>query len=160
VDTDTKGIVIVGKMIHIKAKGESVKTIKEKRPEIGRIMQEIEVDGKKRIALFDTESTMSLITESALPECAGCLHINPVKTRIVGVNYTLEKRCLINSKIEGLDFVFSPFVINKPVMVDKQKVDIIIGAATMRTWDIKLDPKKKKLDLTGLKKREFISFYR
>jgi hypothetical protein len=39
-----------------------------------------------------------------------------------------------------------------------RKVDVVFGAVMMETWDIKLDPKKKHLDTSGLENREFLSF--
>jgi len=39
-----------------------------------------------------------------------------------------------------------------------REIDIVFGAYQMQFWDIKLDPRAEKLDVSGLKNREFISF--
>jgi hypothetical protein len=41
---------------------------------------------------------------------------------------------------------------------DGYRLDAIIGALTMEQWEIRLDQKKKELDLEGLKRREFTEF--
>jgi len=42
--------------------------------------------------------------------------------------------------------------------VNGRELDILIGALTMEEWEINLYPKRGTLDLTGLKRREFIEY--
>jgi len=40
-------------------------------------------------------------------------------------------------------------------MVNDKELSIIIRATTMEEWEIRLDPKDKSFDLSGLRRREF-----
>jgi len=128
---------------------------------MGRIISDIEVNGKKLVTLFDTGSLVTYITERALPEDAKCKEIvNPVTSHLVQKEHILTKVCIISGKLDGCAFPFQAFVVDSigKVPETKRELDIVFGATGMETWDIKLDPRRKKLDLTGLKKREFVSF--
>lgn len=131
---------------------------------MGRIIRDMEVDGKHLTTLFDTGSDITYITEKALPEDAKCEEIaKPITSHVASEKHTITKSCIIPVKIENQQFPIQAFVVGsigggRKIPEAKKEIDILFGAIMMETWDIKLDPKKKKLDVTGLKKREFISF--
>ncbi|MDI6840222.1 MAG: hypothetical protein QMD71_05175 [bacterium] len=50
------------------------------------------------------------------------------------------------------------YLVEKLGNIDDREIDVIIGARTMKGWEIKLDPKSGRLDLTGLKRREFTEY--
>ena len=123
---------------------------------MGKIIKEITLGRKKVLALFDTGAERSYITKDVLPANAKCSSTKPVDIAIGGETLRLSKRCLVNAKIEDLDFDFNPHLKKDPFLIDNQRVDVLIGAATMEEWNITIDPKNKKLDLSGLKKRSFV----
>lgn len=128
---------------------------------MGRIVKDIIVDGKIRQAIFDSGSVVSYVTEKALPESAVCINVSPITSRVAGSTHQLTKRCFIPSKLDGKDFDFDAFVIDKLGKVQEKgdvDLDFLIGAATMEEWSISINPKEQTVDLRGLKRREFLSF--
>jgi len=128
---------------------------------MGRIVKDLIIDGKKRKAIFDSGSVVSYVTEKALPESAVCINVSPITSRVAGSTHTLTRRCFIPSKLDGKDFDFDAFVIDKLGKVQEKgdiDLDFLIGAATMEEWAITINPREQTVDLSGLKRREFLSF--
>jgi hypothetical protein len=127
---------------------------------MARIMKEIEVEGKPAIALFDTGSYPTYIRNKFVADIPGRIVpiIRPYKVALGGKTIEIKKLCIINGKIEGLDFATESVPIDEIGKADGYELDAVIGALTMEEWEIKLDPKNKTLDLTGLKTREFTEF--
>ena len=128
---------------------------------MGRIIKDLEINGIKRKAIFDTGSVQSFITEKALPEDAVCIPIESITARIGGLPHEIKKRCLIPSKLENINFEFDAFLIDNLGKAQEKgdvDIDIVIGAATMEEWGINLYPTEQKLDLHGLIKRQFLCF--
>jgi len=128
---------------------------------MGRILRDVIVEGKPKKTIFDTGSVVSYITKDALPDCAVCIDIPLITSRVAGSTHKLTRRCFISGKLDGKHFDFDAFVIDKLGKVyEKQntELDILIGAATMEEWAINVNPKEQTIDLTGLKRREFLSF--
>lgn len=123
---------------------------------MGRIIKEITLGRKKVLALFDTGAERSYITKNILPPKAKCSKVEPVDVAIGGEIIRFAKRCLVNAKIDDMPFDFTPHLKNKPFFIDNQQVDVLIGTTTMEEWNITIDPKNKKLDLSGLRKRSFV----
>ena len=65
---------------------------------------------------------------------------------------------MIEGTIEGLEFFTDAVPVAALGKADGHELDAIIGATTMEKWEIKLDPKAGKLDLEGLRRREFTEF--
>ncbi len=72
--------------------------------------------------------------------------------------FEVDKACIIRGKIDGLPFDTYAIPVKEPVVVDGKEIHVIIGAMTMEKWEIKIDLKKGELDLSGLRRREFIEF--
>lgn len=68
----------------------------------------------------------------------------------------LDERCDVTAHIDGLEFDMTAYVVER--LGDTEYLDAIVGALTMEEWWIKLDPKTGDLDLSQLRKREFIEF--
>jgi hypothetical protein len=85
--------------------------------------------------------------------------VKPVRVVLGGQHIDINTLCLINGKIEGLDFFADAAPVTELGAADGQTLDAVIGALTMERWEIKLDPKSASLDLEGLKRREFIEFF-
>ncbi len=128
---------------------------------MGRLLQDVTIEGKNKKAIFDTGSVVSYITKDALPDCAVCIDVHPIEARLAGKTHRLTKRCFIPSKINGQKFEFDAFIIDTLGKIQEKgniELDILIGAATMEEWAINLNPKDQTIDLSGLKRREFLSF--
>ncbi len=125
---------------------------------MGRIIKEIEIEGQRAVALFDTGATYTYVREALV---AGAPR-NPVKTpvRVVLGGQSIEVRevRVFNGKIEGLDFFADAVPVADLGHGDGHALDAIIGARTMEQWELRLDPKTGALDLEGLRRREFIEY--
>ena len=130
---------------------------------MSRIFQELEVKGKKLLTLFDTGSDITYVAKDALSKGIHCEKMQERTYHLASETHKITQSCILPIKLDGQDFVIQAFVVNsigggrKP-METNRKIDLLFGAVMMEEWDIKLDPKKKKLDISGLKKREFVSF--
>lgn len=124
---------------------------------MARIIKEIEVDGKKLIALFDTGSTNTYIREETAPANKMTLKY-PFRIGLGGKTREIKEMCLIEGEIEGLGFSTDSYITEDLETINGKQLDLIIGAKTMEGWEIRLDPKTGELDLTGLRKREFIEY--
>jgi len=82
----------------------------------------------------------------------------PARVTLGGKEIDIRELCLIEGKIEGLDFFTDAVLVDEVGYANGQELDILIGALTMERWEIKLDPKSGALDLEGLRRREFTEF--
>lgn len=115
-----------------------------------------ESHGKKVTAIFDNGAERSYIKRSALPDDVHCAPIASFTSGLGGVRREIREVCPLNAEIQGLPFNINAHPVEEIGQIDGQEVAVLIGATTMEEWDIKLIPKGKTLDLTGLKRREFI----
>ncbi len=123
-----------------------------------RILREIEIEGKRASALFDTGSLHTYVTGRFLEGVPIRTLSRPYKVAIGGKTIEVKEYCLIEGKIEGLDFNTSAIPIDELGRVDGKSIDVLIGALTMEEWEIIPNPKDATLDLTGLRRREFTEF--
>ncbi|MCK4352081.1 hypothetical protein KAW65_01605 [candidate division WOR-3 bacterium] len=125
-----------------------------------RIIKEIEIEGKKAQALFDTGSFHTYVVKRVLDERhVSWISVTPYKIGLGGKEIQVDKCCIIRGKIEGYAFHSEVTPIDDLGKVDGKILDTIIGAETMEAWEIKLDPKNGTLDLEGLKRRVFTEYF-
>jgi len=124
-----------------------------------RIIKELEIEGKKAAALFDTGAFHTYATNRLLTDVPRIRLVNPYKVALGGRTIEARERCLFNGKIEGLDFSTYGVPIDDLGKVDGKTIDVLIGAATMEEWEIIVNPKDGALDLSGLKRREFTEYW-
>jgi hypothetical protein len=101
------------------------------------------------------------VTEKALPKDAVWINITPITSRLAGTTHRLARRCFISGTIEGHAFDLDAFAIDKLDSVQEKgnvELDFLIGATTMEEWAVNVNPNEQTIDLSGLKKREFLSF--
>jgi len=129
---------------------------------MGRIIEKIKIrgdpqsSGNEVFAIYDTGTEWSYIRRSSIPSDIVCSPITRFKTKIGGVTHEITEMCGINGEIQGLSFDFKAYPLERVGIMEGKEVAVIIGATTMKEWDIILNPKKKILDLSALKRREFI----
>jgi|SRR3989304_1746310 len=123
-----------------------------------RILKEIEIEGKKATALFDTGSLNSYVSRYLLKEAPIRTLSKPYTVALGGRTIEVREQCLIEGAIEGLPFSTSVIPIDELGRVDGKTIDVLIGALTMEQWEIIPNPKDATLDLSGLKRREFTEF--
>jgi hypothetical protein len=120
-----------------------------------RITKEIEIEGKRAFALFDTGALHTYIREEFLIGVPKRIIPVPYKVGLGGKEIEIRESCVAIGKIEGLVFDTEAIPIDELGKVDGHRLDVIIGALTMEKWEIKLDPRTGELGLDGLRRREF-----
>jgi len=130
---------------------------------MGRIIQTVTVKDKQLIALFDTGSDITYIAKDAMPQGISCETFPARTAHLASQTHKITQSCILPLKMDGQSIAIQAFVVDsigggRKLPEIKKKIDILFGAVMMEEWDIKLDPKKKRLDISGLEKREFISF--
>jgi predicted aspartyl protease len=125
---------------------------------MGRIVKSIEIEGQPAVALFDTGATYTYVRSPFLTKIPRRAIAKPARTVLGGQTIEIAEQCLINGKIEGLDFFTYAVPVTKLGAADSYELDAVIGALTLEQWQIRLDPKTGTLDLEGLRRREVIEF--
>jgi hypothetical protein len=125
---------------------------------MSRIIKAIEIEGQPAVALFDTGAVYTYV-RSSLAHHVPLKSVNqPVHVTLRGQEIDIRELCLIEGKIEGLDFFADAVPVTKLGRADGHELDALIGTLTMERWEIKLVPKAGTLDLEGLRRREFTEF--
>ena len=83
----------------------------------------------------------------------------PYKVALGGETFEVRERALVNGRIEGLDFDTSVVPVESLGKANDHDLDAIIGASTMKPWEITVNPKDGTLGLEGLKRRKFIEYW-
>jgi len=124
-----------------------------------RVIKKIELEGKPATALFDTGAYHTYIRRSFLKDVPKRTIKTPYTVALGGRTIEIKDLRLVMGKIEGLDFdLESAAPVDEVGKIDGYELDAIIGALTMEKWEIKIDPRNEKLDLEGLRRREFTEF--
>ena len=125
---------------------------------MGRIRQNIEIEGHEYWTLFDSGARNSYVTKVA----AATSDVVPLKQSMSfalgGKAHKVEAACLIQARVEGQPIVFQANVVDE-IGKDEEgnPIDLIFGALAMQLWGIKLDVPNEKLDLTHLA-HDFVEF--
>ena len=119
-------------------------------------MKEVEVGGRRLKALFDSGALRSYIREEFRPPSSR--RVSPITVALGGRTLTLDDRCDLTVQINGLEFDMTAYVVQELGETEHGHLDAIVGALAMEEWYIKLDPQAGELDLSGLRKREFIEY--
>jgi len=125
---------------------------------MGRIIKEIEIEGKRAVALFERRPVYTYVRATLVAQCPRVSVDPPVRVVLGGQRVQIRELCLLNGKIEGLGFAADAVPLPDPGRVDGHTLDAIIGATTMEKWEIRLDLKAQTLGLEGLRRREFIEY--
>jgi len=124
---------------------------------MARTFKEIEIEGKTAFVLFDTGSIRSYVREELASDVRR--KTIPFEVGLGGDSYQIDEVCLLNCAIEGLEFDIEAHPV-KEIGLDEhgRRIDAIIGALGMEKWVLIPNPKTNEIDLTALRKREFIEF--
>lgn len=127
---------------------------------MGRVYDDIEVNGKKLNTLFDPGAVRSYITKDSLDKVGvkSTLLKKTFKTGLGGERLTIKEYCIIEGKIRGNDLDIRAYIIPSLGTDEKgNKIDVLFGATDMQIWNIQLDLEKEQIDVSRFRK-EFIEF--
>ena len=125
---------------------------------MSRIIRTIEIEGQPAVALFDSGAVNTYVRSTLVTNAPRRTMTTPTRVGLGGGAVEIRELCLMQGKIEGLDFLADAVPLLDIGREDGHELDVIIGALTLERWEIKLDPKTGTLDLEGLKRREFTEF--
>ncbi|MCL0094964.1 retroviral-like aspartic protease family protein [Dehalococcoidia bacterium] len=125
---------------------------------MGRVYDSLEVNGRKFNTLFDTGSVRSYITQSA---AVGLLlyHLPiPYEVGRGGKRHRIKQVCLVVGRLHGNPVDVTALVV-KDLGDDEwgKPINLLFGAEAMEVWNVKIDPKDHKLDLS-LMRKEFVEY--
>ena len=116
---------------------------------MGRIRVELEVNGRKRWTLFDSGARYSYIVRDAA-KGLGFLRLPTARTTALGgQTHKVRDVCLVPAKVDGHPIEFQAGVLKEIGRdEDGRRIEVLFGAIAMQLWNIKLDPKNERLDLS------------
>jgi hypothetical protein len=125
---------------------------------MGRVYATITAANKPLHALFDTGAVHNYIAVKAAQEL--CPRFLP-KAFNVSLGESVRKIsqvCFVPGEIQGNYLYFLAYVIEEIGNDESgEEIDLILGAREMEVWNISIDPKEEKLDLTHFRKK-FIEY--
>jgi len=124
---------------------------------MARAFRYIKIEGKDAFVLFDTGSLRSYIRK----ELASGVRwrTKPFTVGIGGYSFKIDEACVLNCEIEGLEFDIEAHPVEGLGADERgRRIDAVIGAIGMEKWGLIPDPRTGAIDLTTLRKREFIEF--
>jgi hypothetical protein len=125
---------------------------------MSRVIKTIEIEGQRVKALFDTGAFHSYVLRLYLESVPMRPVGKPYEVALGGETIKIRERALVNGKIEGLDFDTSVVPVDSLGKANGHDLDAIIGASTMRPWEITANPMEGTLGLEGLRRREFTEY--
>jgi hypothetical protein len=71
----------------------------------------------------------------------------------------LRVTCLVEVQLEGYPFDFQAYPVPRIGQDETgQEIDLLIGAAAMEQWGMTIDPRRGRIDLRRLKRRELTEY--
>ncbi len=125
---------------------------------MGRIYDTIHSDSKSLYALFDTVAVHNYVTKKA----ARGLSINrlpkPFTVGIGGETRSVHEACFIYGELQDERLFFWALVVEE-LGLDNQdrEIDMLLGATEMQRWNIRINPREERLDLSGFRE-EFTEY--
>ena len=125
---------------------------------MGRIRENVAIEGRNCWTLFDSGARNSYITKSCTEGLLVVSLTEPRSFALGGKAHTIDAACLVQARVEGHPVEFHANVTDEIGKdADGKPIDILFGAIAMQQWGIKLDVPNEKLDLTHLA-HDFVEF--
>ena len=115
----------------------------------------MKIGGSEAWALFDTGSQRSYIRRDLTKDFPKVRVRRPYTVGLGGKILTINEECIAEIEINGYSMTFKASIIDEPFTIEGKLVGVIVGTAAMEEWEITIDVKNRKLNLEGLKRREF-----
>jgi len=124
---------------------------------MARTFKEMKIKGKELFVLFDTGSLRSYVRKEFASEVKR--KTIPFTVGLGGFSFKIDESCLRNCEIEGLEFDIEAHPIEGLGNDEScRQIDAVIGAIGMEKWGLIPNPRTGEIDLTMLRKREFVEF--
>lgn len=125
---------------------------------MGRVYDTIMANGESLHTLFDTGAVHNYIVGKTAQELCPRSLPKPFDVGLGGSVRKISQVCFIPGEIQGNYLYFLAYVIEE-IGNDQsgKEINLILGAREMQVWNIRINPKEEKLDLTRFRK-EFIEY--
>lgn len=124
---------------------------------MARTFRGIQIEGREAFALFDTGSLRSYVQKAFVSNIRE--KVPSFKVGLGGHSLELDEACLLSCALEGLGFDVKAHPVEELGRDERgRRIDAIIGATAMEEWGLIPDPRTGSIDLTLLRKREFVEF--
>ncbi|MEW6608874.1 MAG: hypothetical protein AB1414_15755 [bacterium] len=125
---------------------------------VGRVKENIAVNGKQFWTLFDTGSRNTYVINKVAKYFPRIKLDQFYDVKLGGKNHKLEENIILKARLSDTPIATRAFVIDEIGVDEKgQEIQVLFGALGMQEWGIELDLKREKVDLTHYPK-EFIEF--
>ena len=124
---------------------------------MARTFKTILIEGKEAFVLFDTGAFRSYIKKQFASDVRQ--KVASFRVGLGGSTLELDEACLLDCAIEGLGFDVKAYPVETLGKDERgREIAAIIGATAMEEWGLIPDPRTGSIDLSFLRKREFIEF--
>lgn len=125
---------------------------------LGRIREEIDIEGRKCWTVFDADRLHSFITSRAAGNEHRTRLRHPHHTLLTGTRRPIREIGLVMANVEGHAVDFMAHVVDEIGRDDNgREIDVLFGSLAMKQWDIKPDVANGRLDFTHYTKA-FVEF--
>ncbi len=125
---------------------------------MGRVKDEIAINGHKWWALFDSGARNTYVTPAVAKANIRTKLKNVYEVHLGGQAHRFRESVIFEGTIHGKPIFTDAFVIDELGKDEKGKpIDVLFGALAMQKWGIELNLKQEKLDMTHYSK-EFLEF--
>ncbi len=125
---------------------------------ISRVPKNIEIEGQPVVAFFDPRVMNSYLLRQFLGHALKVAVAPPLRIRVGPRTIEVTQWCIVNGKIEGLDFTTGKAVVDDPDWAEGHNLGAVIGLGTMGQRQILMDPTTGALDVDGLRRRKFTEY--
>jgi Aspartyl protease len=125
---------------------------------MGRIRENVKVNGKKCWTLFDTGARNTYVVPSVASHLVTFKLPRTLRSSLGGSVKKATTGAALNAHVEGHPISTHALVIDEIGRDEAGKpIEILFGALAMQQWGIQLVPAEERLDLTHYP-REFVEF--
>lgn len=125
---------------------------------MGRIRREIQVDGSRFWALFDSGSRNNYVTPVVAAALAPAKSVAPRTVNIGGSPHHVAQACVLVADVEGHDIDVDAYVIDELGSDEGGRpIEVLLGALAMQKWGIRLVMEEERIDWTHYSK-DFLEF--
>jgi hypothetical protein len=125
---------------------------------MGRVRQDIKVDGRLCWTLFDTGARNTYVTSSVAEALQTSDMLQPIRTALGGLHRDINAAAILEAEIEGRPINTHALVVDEIGRdEDGKPIEILFGALAMQQWGIRPVPDEERLDLSRYPD-EFIEF--
>jgi len=116
---------------------------------MGRIRQDIKVNGKKFWTLFDSGARNTYVTPAVASHLVTFKLPKAFKSALGGGTKKTHQGAALNADNEGHKISTHALVIDEIGKdEDERPIEVLFGALAMQQWGIRLVPSEERLDLT------------